>query len=183
MGLFYLLGLFLHFKFILIVDYQLYQTIQKLGNQYRKQQLEFIGSQEPLVNLFKNVYVNSTEGRLLQLMREEFICCVSFETKFDFWYRFGDVTRNKEGCGFHNGCLKDFVWYYVYFGVVISLATASLRFLFQTVLLFNFQFVLTEKLMKNLYEFNSKKFKVKSQTVNKVWHFLGFRCTISLTIV
>ncbi len=163
----FFVGLFLHFKSKYIVDYQLYQTILKLENQYKQQQIQFIDKQDPLVTLFRDVFVNSTEGRLLQLMRREFICCVNFETKFDFWYRFGDVV-NKEGCGFHNGCLKDFVWYYVYFGVVITLATASMRFLFQTVLWFNFQFVFTEKLMKNLYEFNRKKFKFKSQSFDKL---------------
>ncbi len=153
-------GLFLHFNFTWIIDFELHQTYLKLRKTYEKQQEDFLSKQDALIVLFKQVRVNTLEERLLDTMKAEFDCCVSQETWFDFWYRYGDLAKDVN-CSFHNGCLKEFVWYYIYFAVLVILATGSLRFCVQLVLGFNFQFVFMEKLMKNLYEYNAKKFRPK----------------------
>ncbi len=159
-------GLFLHFNFQWIVDFELHQTYLKLKKAYERQQEDFLSRQDPMIVLFRQVRINTLEERLLDTLKAEFDCCVSQENWFDFWYRYNDLARNTN-CSFHNGCLKEFVWYYVYFAVVVILATGSLRFCVQLVLGFNFQFVLMEKLMQNLYEYNAKKFRPRKGTQAK----------------
>lgn len=153
-------GLFLHFKSQRLLNFELQQTILKIEKVHEKQQFDYLNNQDPIIMVFRSVKVNSIEEKLINEMKERFNCCVNRESSFDFWYRMGDLTRTKN-CDFHNSCLKEFTWYYMYFSVVVILFAASLRFLIQLVLSCSFQFLLVEKLIRNLYEFNHRKFLSK----------------------
>ena len=153
----FFIGIYLHFKLNTVLDYEMPQTIMKLLREYEQQRFQHLSKVGSVVKTFKSVQLNSSEENLINTMNGLFNCC-GFRVQFDVWYRLGDLILPTK-CEYQTSCLKEFAWYYLYFGVFTILFAASLRVCIQLVLLANFKFLLIDKLIRNVYEFDGKLYR------------------------
>jgi hypothetical protein len=160
----FFIGLFIHFNFDFIINYQLTSSIRKLCKEYEKKQIEQLHRMDSLLVRLRHVETKSVEEKLMDEMHTQFECC-----NYQNPYQLGELAP--ASCNYERGCLKPvqaFAWEFFYYWILLMLVTAAFKVLFQLVLWFNFRVLLCHKLINRLYEFNMREYEMTEQEENEL---------------
>jgi hypothetical protein len=123
-----------------VLSYQLPQTLLKIIREYEKQVMSTLEMMNIIVSV-RSVSTNTLEEKLINKMHIHFFCC-NYQNPFQF----GDLAP--ASCNFEKGCLnpvQDFLWDYLFIGVISLLAVASLRICIQLLGFINYRVILIKR--------------------------------------
>ena len=154
----FFIGIFLHFKLDYILEYELPQTLLKLIKEYEIQQMGELVKYDSLVRMIKrNFKTNTVEEKLVDQMHLSFGCCNYLNPQ-----RFGEMAP--PSCNYERGCLKptqEFLWAYLYFGILVLLTVGAFKFCLQLLLYSNYVCLLSSKLINKLYHVKATAYRAQ----------------------
>ena len=156
------LGIYIHELSYNILNYQLPNTLLKLVKEYEKQQISELTKNDMIIYKMRNVPTYSTEEKLMDSINIQFECC-----NYQNPYQFGDMAPGS--CNFKQGCLnpmQEFMWNYLYFGVIIFLTTAAFKLCCLFILVMNFKIILMNRLIRKLYNVDVRKYRTYYKELN-----------------